>query len=100
MEADDDARRDPQAHQCMFVSTSSATTIRSIKAIAKQAGIPMVIRFITMDQGLERVLSNIRIVETNLRDAHGAQMKLRYLPGLFPELDHAGYCALMTKLTS
>ncbi|WP_434526406.1 hypothetical protein [Photorhabdus asymbiotica] len=71
-----------------------------IKAIAKQSGIPMITRFITMDQGLERVLSNVRIVETDLRDVHSVQMKLRYLPELFPELDHARYCALMTKLTS
>lgn len=71
-----------------------------IKAVAKNAGIPMVIRFITMDQGLERVLSNIRIVEADLHDAHGLQMKLRYLPELFPELDHASYCGLMTRLTS
>ncbi|PQQ41082.1 hypothetical protein C6H65_11235 [Photorhabdus luminescens] len=71
-----------------------------IKALVKQSGIPMITRFITMDQGLERVLSNIRVEETDLRNVYEFHMKLRYLPELFPELDHEGYCALMTKLTS
>jgi hypothetical protein len=74
--------------------------IGRIKAVAKQAGITIPVKFITMDQGLQGVLSNVRIMEADLHNTHEVQMKIRYLPELFPDLDHARYCALLTKLTS
>lgn len=100
----DDARKMIKPHNLRVYNVLNDVhvipRIGLIKAVVKQAGISMRIRFITLDQGLERVLSNVRIVKTDICDAHAVQMKLSYLPDLFPELDNAGYCALMIKLTS
>lgn len=101
LHGNDDARKVIKPH-CpnAYNVLNDLNVVLYIGLIKALVDIPMITRFITMDQGLERVLSNIRVAETDLRDVYKLHMKLRYLPELFPELDHAGYCALMTKLTS
>lgn len=71
-----------------------------IKALVRQTGIQMNVRFVTLDEGLEQVLSNIRIVESNLSNTEELGMQVRYLPGLFPELENDAFIALLTRITN
>lgn len=69
-----------------------------VKAVARGLPMRLKVRFLTLDEGLQRVLENIRIVDAQLTDDGELQMQLRYLPSLFPTLSASKAVELLHRL--
>jgi len=68
-----------------------------IKAIAKSQSIPLRVRFVTMDEGLFGVLSNIKIKGCNIQQDGTLGLTISYGKGLFPQISEEEYIALLRK---
>ncbi|MGF7191823.1 hypothetical protein JOE11_004896 [Robbsia andropogonis] len=72
--------------------------IASVKAVARTMSAELEVCFLTLDGGLEQVLNNIRVVESQLNGDAGVQARLDYLPLLFTELGEDDAKDLINRL--
>jgi hypothetical protein len=71
-----------------------------VKSVARALPIPLKVRLLTLDGGLEQVLRNVRIVEGNVTSDGEVRMQLRYLPPLFTDLSEGDAIEVLNRLNS
>jgi hypothetical protein len=74
--------------------------IAMVRAVARMLAIALSVQFLTLDEGLDHVQQCIEIDASSLAHNSGIQLKLRYLPPLFPDLAGDDAIALVARLTA
>ncbi|MBN3829851.1 hypothetical protein G3O00_40710 [Burkholderia sp. Ac-20384] len=74
--------------------------LESIRIEARKSPIPLHVQFWTLDEGLDHVLKNVAVAASEIGARGEIQLRLAYLPDLFPDLSKDEAVALVARLTT